>query len=251
MGDRFVKKVAVVTGCAQGMGRAIATRFAQEGARVALLDIKREKIERLKEELEEISPHVMAIETDISDEVSVKTAFASILSTFGRVDILVNNAGILYPTKIHDISLEEWDRVLDVNLKGVFLCSKEAYLYMKGHGGGVIVNNSSSAGKRTSTLGGLHYTTSKAGVLGLTRHFAREAGPFGIRVNAICPGIINTEMVQENTTLEHRKIIAERLPLQRIGEPSEVADLVAYLASDESSYITGAAINIGGGELVL
>lgn len=247
MGSRFKNKVVVVTGAGSGMGEAIALKFINEGASVALLDINLEAL-LIKQEQKENS---IFLTTDIGTKKEVDYSFNKILEKWGRIDILVNNAGILYSTKIEDITEEEWDKVMNVNVKGYFLCSQKAYINMKKYKQGVIVNNASTAGIRTSTLGGIHYTTSKTALLGLTRHFAREGGQYNIRVNAICPGIINTEMVRNLRTSKELDVISNKLPLGRIGKTSEIANLVAFLASEESSYITGASINICGGELTL
>lgn len=246
---RFKNNVIVVTGAAQGMGKSIAKKFVEEGAMVALLD---RNFKKLKEVWSNLGCNNILIKCiDVSIKKEVEDVFNEIVKKWGKIDVLVNNAGVIYPTKIELISEHEWNKVIDVNLTGVFWCSQKAYIIMKENRKGIIINNASSAGKRTSTLGGIHYTASKAALLGLTRHFAREAGIYNIRVNAICPGIIDTEMVRRSTTSEQIKEISNKLPLKRIGKPSEVADLVAYLASDDSSYITGAAINICGGELTL
>jgi 3-oxoacyl-[acyl-carrier protein] reductase len=250
---RFKDKVVIITGAAQGIGYAIAIKFAKEGAKLALLDINLDKLKESAKKIKQATNNllnVLVIKTDVSDQRSVQNAFLNAIKEWGKVDVLVNNAGILYPSLIEDITEDEWDQVIDVNLKGVFLCSQEAFRNMKGKEGGVIINIASLAGKKISASGGVHYTASKAGVLGLTRHFANEVGPYNIRVNAICPGLIETDMVKHRTT-DEIKMLADKLPLKRIGKADEVANLVTYLASDEASFITGAEINIGGGsELV-
>lgn len=248
--QRFKDKIAVITGAAQGMGKEIALKFIAEGAKVALLDNNYNNLEKSFDKQDK-GGNIFLLATNISIKKEVEESFNKILEKWEKVDILVNNAGIIYPTKIEDITENEWDKVMDVNVKGYFLCSQRAYKEMKKNKQGVIINNASTAGIRTSTLGGLHYTTSKAALLGFTRHFAREAGEYNIRVNAICPGIINTEMVREHITAQQIQTISNKLPLRRIGKTSEVADLVAFLSSEESSYITGALINICGGELTL
>jgi NAD(P)-dependent dehydrogenase (short-subunit alcohol dehydrogenase family) len=247
--QRFKGKIVLVTGAAQGMGKEIALMFINEGAKVALLDNNYDSLEKTFKKVEKNK--IMLLGTDISIKQEVDESFDKIIDKWDKIDILINNAGVLYPTNIEDITENEWDKVMDVNVKGYFLCSQRAYKEMKQYKKGIIVNNASTAGIRTSTLGGLHYTTSKTALLGLTRHFAREAGKYNIRVNAICPGIINTEMVQKHRTAQQIDIISNKLPLGRIGRPTEVANLVAFLASEESSYITGSFINICGGELTL
>jgi len=175
---------------------------------------------------------------------------ADLQSRYGKIDFLVNNAGILYPTCIEELTPAEWQEVIDVNLTGVFHCSLAVFPIMKRQGDGRIVNISSSAGRSTSDLGGVHYTASKAGVLGLTRHFAKEGGP-EIRVNAVCPGLIETPMSARFGTPERLEEVRRRLPLKRLGKPEEVAALVAFLLSDNASYITGESVEIDGGELMI
>jgi NAD(P)-dependent dehydrogenase (short-subunit alcohol dehydrogenase family) len=169
---------------------------------------------------------------------------------YGTISILVNNAGILYPTRIEQITKAEWDRVLEVNLTGTFLCSQMVLKTMKKNRYGRIVNMSSSAGRSVSTLGGAHYTAAKAGVLGLSRALAKEMAPFGITVNAICPGLIDTEMVQAECTPERISAYEASFPIPRLGRPDEVAQLMLFLATD-SAYITGASIDINGGDLMI
>jgi 3-oxoacyl-[acyl-carrier protein] reductase len=168
-----------------------------------------------------------------------------------RLDILVNNAGVLRPTRGQDIAEDEWDFVIDNNLKNTFLCCRSAIPALRAAGGGSIVNISSSAGKSVSTVGGPHYTAAKAGVLGLTRHLAREVAVDGIRVNAVCPGLIDTDMVRMTVSRASVDAYARSFPMRRLGAPSEVADLVVFLASPLSSYITGASIDINGGDLTI
>lgn len=166
--------------------------------------------------------------------------------------MLVNAAGILEPTRFFDdVSPEQWMRVLEVNLTGAFLTSQAAARPMRDQGWGRIVHFSSTAGKTVSTLGGCHYTAAKHGVLGLTRAAARELAPFGITVNAVCPGLIDTEMVRASISQKQRTAYAASFPIPRLGRPQEVADLVHFLASDAAAYVTGAALDINGGDLML
>jgi len=177
----------------------------------------------------------------------MQTAF----KTFGRIDILVNNAGIMHRTRLMDISLDEWEQTLSINLTGAFLCTKEVLPIMQESGFGRIVNISSSAGRSVSTLGGAHYTASKAGLLGLTRAAAKEVAPFGITINAICPGLIETKMALESTTPEELKNFLESFPIPRLGSPEEIGHLVVFLCSDGAAYITGASLDINGGDLMI
>ena len=189
---------------------------------------------------------------DVSDEAQVNAMVAETVGRFGTVDILVNNAGILGDTApLEKISGESWDRMMASNVKGVFNCTKAVLPVMQAKRYGKIVNVSSSAGRSTSTFGGAHYTTSKAAILGLTRHTAREAAPFNINVNATAPGSMDTEMVRERATSEHMENERRKIPLRRLGTAEDQASLVAFLCSEESAYIAGATVDINGADLLL
>ncbi len=244
-------QVAIVTGAAQGMGATIAGRLAAEGATVVLSDINAEKVALVAESINAAAgDRALAMRTDVTKEDEVAEMVETTVEHCGTVGILVNNAGILYPTRIDYVTKAEWDEVLDVNLNGSFLCSKAVLPTMKANKFGRIVNMSSSAGRSVSTLGGVHYTAAKAGVLGLTRGMAKEVAPFGITVNAVCPGLIDTEMARENCSPEQLRAYEESFPIPRLGTPEEVAQLIVFLATD-AAYITGAAIDINGGDLMM
>lgn len=247
---RFEGKVSIVTGAAQGMGEAIARGFAAEGAKVVVADLQGQAAEALAKSIREAGGEAMALEVSVIDEQQVQSMVEKTVERYGTVDILVNNAGVMRPTRFQDISEAEWDFIMDVNVKGVFLCSKAVLPIMKAKGYGKIVNQGSTAGKATSTLGGAHYTTSKAAVHGLTRHLAREAAPYHINVNAVCPGVIATPMALGMGEKRLKEVIAS-IPFGRLGQPEEVTDAVLFLASDESSFITGAALDVHGGELII
>ena len=248
---RLHNQVAIVTGAAQGMGAAIAGRLTAEGAKVVLSDINVEKVAGVAERMNATTEgSAMSMKTDVTKEDEVAEMVEVTIAHYGSVGILVNNAGILYPTRIDYVTKAEWDEVLDVNLNGSFLCSKAVLPIMKKNNFGRIVNMSSSAGRSVSTLGGVHYTAAKAGVLGLTRGMAKEVAPFGITVNAICPGLIDTEMARENCTPEQLRAYEESFPISRLGTPEEVAQLIVFLATD-AAYITGASIDINGGDLMM
>lgn len=244
----FLGKVALITGAVQGMGKSIALALARGGARVAANDLNLEKVKRVAEE---IGGETLPFQADVSNYREVERMIKKIEEKFHRIDILINNAAVLKPTKFDQINEEEWDFVLDINLKGVFIVSRLVVPIMKKNRYGKIVNMSSSAGKNLSTLGGAHYTASKAGVLGLTRHMAKEVAPYGINVNAVCPGLIDTEMVRASCSAEQLKRYEESFPISRLGTPEEVTQLVLFLVSDESSYITGASLDINGGDLMV
>lgn len=249
---RFADKVAIVTGAGRGMGRACGLAFAAEGAAVALVDLNDHDIEDAVEQARSMGGQALAVLCDVSRSDQVQRAMEAVLAKFGTVDILVNNAGVLRSTSpLERIPEEEWDLIIDVNLKGVFLFSQAVLPIMREKGYGKIVNISSSAGRSTSELGGAHYTCSKAGVLGLTRHTAREYGSYGINVNAICPGLVETPMIREQASPERLDYWLENIPLGRFADPDEEAQLVLFLASDDSSYITGATIDFNGGSLLI
>jgi NAD(P)-dependent dehydrogenase (short-subunit alcohol dehydrogenase family) len=249
---RFAGKVAIVTGAGRGMGRATAHTLARDGAAVVVNDVRREWAGAVVQEIEASGGKALADFADVSDESQVQTMVAAAVERFGTVDLLVNNAGILLATSpLENISLAEWERMMAVNLTGVFLCTRAVLPLLKAKRSGKIVNVSSTAGRSTSTFGGAHYTTAKAAILGLTRHTAREAAPYNINVNAVAPGSMDTEMVRELATPEHMEQVRQRIPLQRYGTAEDEARLVAFLCSEEASYITGATIDINGGTLMI
>ena len=247
----MLDRVAIVTGAGQGMGRAVAMRLSADGAWVVANDVNEEAAARTARGVQDAVGEAIAVAGDVTSSGDVADIVRAALDSYGRIDILVNNAGVLRPTKVIDIEEDEWDWVIAVNLKGTYLCSRAVLPAMRKGGWGRIVNFSSTAGKSTSTVGGAHYTAAKAGVLGFTRHLAREAAAYGITVNAVCPGLIDTEMVRGTIPEEKARAYAASFPIQRMGEPSEVAELVAFLASDRATYITGASLDINGGDLTI
>jgi NAD(P)-dependent dehydrogenase (short-subunit alcohol dehydrogenase family) len=242
-------KVAVITGAASGIGRATALRFAQEGARLALLDVNRDGLAAARQE---VQSDALTIATDVSDVASVERACKEVVAKFGVVDIVVNAAGIELPGDIFDTSYETWDRTMAVNVTGSFLIAQAFLRVMKAQGHGSIVNVGSTA----SALGVanlLAYCVSKGAVAQLTRGMAVEAGPFGIRVNCVHPGFTNTPMgnagaAQMGVPIEEFQAQAARkYPMARIAESYEVAAAILFLASDEASFITGAHLAVDGG----
>jgi len=245
-------KVAIVTGAGRGMGSATAKQLSMSGAAIVVNDIDPELAERTRGEIVTAGGSAITAAADVSEEAQASALVEAAVIAFETVDILVNNAGILSATSpLETISLAEWDKLMAVNVRGVFLCSRAVLPLMKARRSGKIVNVSSSAGRSTSTFGGAHYTTSKAAVLGLTRHMAREAAPYNINVNAVAPGSMDTDMVRELASPEFIENERQSIPLGRLGTPQDEANLVAFLCSEQASYITGATIDINGGDLMM
>ena len=241
---RLSQKVAVVTGAARGIGYAIARRFAKEGAAVALWDVQAELLEQAAERLRAEGARVSTAVVDVSKSEAVKAALDATEAELGPVDVMVANAGITRDAMLHKMTDEAWDKVIEVNLKGVFVCGREAGTRMRERGGGVILITSSIVGL-SGNIGQTNYAATKAGVIGMTQTWARELGPKGVRVNAVAPGFIRTEM----TLTVPDKILgalADKTPLRRLGEPEEIAAAFAFLASDDAAYVTGQVLGVDG-----
>jgi NAD(P)-dependent dehydrogenase (short-subunit alcohol dehydrogenase family) len=245
-------RTAIVTGASRGMGAAIGAVLRRQGATVVVNDLG-PGLDDAAELLRALpgAGEVIAHAADVTDSGAVQAMVDAVLDRTGRIDVLVNNAGVLRPTAVIDIPEEEWDFVVGVNLKGTFLCSQAVLRTMRASGWGRIVNLSSTAGKNVSTVGGAHYTSAKAAVLGFTRHLAKEEAGHGITVNAVCPGLIDTDMVRSTISADKQAAYAASFPIPRLGRPDEVAELVAFLASDRAAYITGASMDINGGDLMI
>ena len=244
----FSGRVAIVTGAARGLGRAAAARLYELGASVA---VNVRDIDRAEEVAHSLGDRAFAVPGDVAaagkpDDIARRT-----LERFGRIDILVNNAAMAETTRFGDLTAEQWREALEVNLTAPFLLTKAVLPAMQAQNYGRIVNVSSTAGRQVSTLGGAHYTASKTGLLGLTRAAAKELGKFGITVNAVCPGMIDTELTRESASEEFLEQMAGGLPVPRLGTALEVADLICFAASEAAGYITGAALDINGGDLMM
>jgi 3-oxoacyl-[acyl-carrier protein] reductase len=238
-------KVALVTGAAQGIGKAIALLLARNGADVVVSDINLEKAQETTNEIEGMGRRSFAIKVNVADLKDVERMVEAIVEQFGRIDILVNNAGITRDRLILRMTEEDWDAVLDVNLKGTFNCTKAAIRYMSKQKSGKIVSIASVSGEMGNP-GQANYAASKAGVIGFTKTIAREFAGRGINVNAIAPGYIQTPMtdaVPEKAKEELKRMI----PMERLGKPEDVAQAVLFLVSENSSYITGQVLNVNGG----
>ena len=248
MNADFTGRVAIVTGAARGLGRAVAARLHERGASVAVNVRDHERAEAIACELGE---RALAVPGDVASPGVPAEIARRTLDRFGRIDILVNNAALPLTTRFEQLSVEEWREALEVNLTAPFLLIKAMLPAMQAQQYGRIVNVSSTAGRMVSTLGGAHYTTSKTGLLGLTRAAAKELGQYGITVNAVCPGMIDTELTRETATSETLERLAQGFPVPRLGTALEVADLICFAASEAAGYITGASLDINGGDLMM
>ena len=243
-------KIALVTGAAsaRGIGRATAQAFAAQGARVIILDLD---ASAARDAAASLGEGHLGLAANVADEAQVRAAVDQALAQYGRLDVLVNNAGITQPVKTLEIVRADYDRILDVNLRGTLLMSQAVIPAMRAQGGGSIVCLSSVSAQRGGGIfGGPHYSAAKAGVLGLTRAMAREFGPDGIRVNALTPGLIQTDITGGLMHDERRQSIIDGIPLGRLGEPRDVANAALFLASDLSGYLTGVTLDVNGGMLI-
>ena len=243
-------KFAVITGAAsaRGIGRATAQAFADQGAKIAILDLD---ATAAAEAAASLGEGHLGLAANVADEAQVRDAIAQVLAQFGRIDVLVNNAGITQPVKTLEITGADYDRILNVNLRGTLLMSQAVIPTMRAQrAGSIICMSSVSAQRGGGIFGGPHYSAAKAGVLGLGKAMARELGPDNIRVNSITPGLIHTDITGGLMQDERRHAIIEGIPLGRLGEASDVANAALFLASDLSSYLTGITLDVNGGMLI-
>jgi NAD(P)-dependent dehydrogenase (short-subunit alcohol dehydrogenase family) len=244
-------KTAIVTGSGRGIGEGIALVLAREGASVVVNARKAEECERVVQKIVSMGGNAIAVAADVSKKGDVTAMVAETIKQFGAIDILVNNAGIEgHPCLTKDLSEDQWDRVLGVNLKGVFLCCQAVIPQMMKQNKGRIVNIGSTAGLRMTFFGSLEYTASKHGVAGLNQHLAWELADSNITVNTVCPGGVQTPLMESGTTPEYREMVVKRLvPLGRFTTMEEIGEAVSFLASDRAAMITGQMLGVDGGIL--
>ncbi len=248
----LTNKVAIITGARRGMGKADAIALAKQGAKVAVTDINLEECQQVVEEIKKGGGEAVAFKMDVSNKAEVDKVFDEVVRKWGRLDILVNNAGIYAPKMATDITEADWDKTLDINLKGQFFCAQRAAKEMAKNNWGRIINIASiaSGGVGVGVMAGAHYSASKGGIIGMTETMAIEWAGLGINVNVIAPGAIDTPMVQEaNMPKEAMAGFLAGIPLKRMGVANEIASAVVFLASEEVSYITGATLVVDGGWL--
>ena len=248
---RLENKRAIVTGGAGGIGRATCLAFAAEGASVAVVDVQPDAAEAVAQEIRAAGGTAIALTADVSSESDIERVVADTLAAFGGIDVVFNNAGIIRRTTAVETTTEEWDRVFSVNVKGIFLMCKHVVPVMVANGGGSIVNTGSGWGLKGGNRA-ISYCASKGAVVNMTRALAIDHGPQGIRVNSVNPGDVNTGMLRDEAKQlgqETSSFLAESAdrPLQRMGEPEEIAAAVVWLASSDSSYVTGSAVVVDGG----
>ncbi|MBR8317341.1 beta-ketoacyl-ACP reductase [Burkholderia dolosa] len=242
---RLKGKVAIITGAGQGIGAATALKFAEEGAAVALCDLSAEAIASVVEDCRTVGATAVGFSVNVANRDSLDEMVASVLAQFGRIDVLVNNAGITRDARLQKMTLEQFDHVIDVNLRGVFHATQAVIDCMLEQKSGVVLNASSVVGIY-GNYGQTNYAAAKFGVIGFTKTWSREFGPKGIRVNAVAPGFVETPILSTvpDEVLEKMR---NQVPLRRLGKPAEIANIYAFLASDEASYVNGAVIEASGG----
>jgi len=242
---RLKDKVSIITGAAQGIGLATAEKFAREGAIVVVCDLRQAGVDDAVARCRELGAQAVGFAVNVTDRAAVDAMVAAVKAQFGRIDVLVNNAGITKDARLQKMTVEQFDAVIDVNLRAVFHCAQAVTDTMVAQGSGVILNASSVVGIY-GNFGQTNYAATKFGVIGFTKTWSRELGPKGVRCNAVAPGFIDTPILK---TMPDKVIEGMRadIPLRRLGQPEEIANVYAFLASDEASYINGTVIEVAGG----
>lgn len=243
--QRLLGKVSIITGAAQGIGLATALKFAREGAIVIVCDVKQSAVDAAVEQCRALGATAQGYVMDVTQRAVVDSVVQAVLAQHGRVDVLVNNAGITQDARLQKMTIEQFDKVIDVNLRGVFHCSQAVADAMVAQGSGAILNASSVVGVY-GNFGQTNYAASKGGVIALTKALAKEVGSRGIRVNCVAPGYISTELTDVLPD-EIRDVLLGQTPLGRLGEPDDIAGTVRFLLSDEAAFITGAVLSVDGG----
>jgi 3-oxoacyl-[acyl-carrier protein] reductase len=242
---RLHNKVAIITGAGRGIGQATALKFAKEGAKVVVCDVNMDSVTDTVNQVESAGGDAIGFLVDVTDKRSIRTMVEGVKKKYGRIDVLVNNAGIVMDAQLKKMSDDQFDKVIDINLKGTYNCTKAVVDTMLEQNSGVILNASSIVGLY-GNFGQTNYAASKFAVIGMVKTWARELGKKGIRANAICPGFISTSIL---TSIPEKviKALEDKVPMGRLGRPEEIANAYAFLASDEASYINGAVIEVSGG----
>ena len=242
---RLPGKVSIITGAGQGIGQATALKFAKEGAKVAVCDVNTVTVDETVKLIKDAGGEAAGFRVDVTDKESIAAMVEGVMAKWGRIDTLVNNAGIVQDAQLKKMSEDQFDRVIDVNLKGVYNCTRAVVDIMLAQNSGCILNASSIVGIY-GNFGQTNYAATKFGVIGMVKTWARELGGKGIRANAICPGYITTPILASMPE-KVLKMIEDKVPMGRLGKPEEIANTYAWLASDEASYINGAVIEVSGG----
>ena len=245
---RLKDKVAIITGSARGIGQATALKFAAEGARVVVCDLDRKAVDEVVAQITASGGQAVGFTLNVTDKASIAAMVKGVTDKYGRVDVLVNNAGIVDDAMLRKMTDEQFDRVIDINLKGTYNCARAVVDIMIAQGAGVILNASLVVGLY-GNFGQTNYAASKFGVIGMAKTWARELGRKGIRANAVCPGFVETTILKSIPQKVMQAMI-DRVPLGRLAKPEEIANTYAFLASDEASYINGAVIEVSGGATV-
>ncbi|WP_096187854.1 3-oxoacyl-ACP reductase FabG [Evansella halocellulosilytica] len=245
---RLKDKVAIVTGGAGGIGEQTAKTFGSEGAKVVIADFDEKNGQKAAKHLQESGVESLFVQVNVADHESVEAMVNKVIDTYGTIDILINNAGITRDAMLKKLTKEDWQQVIDVNLSGVFHCTQAVLPHMIEQGSGSIINTSSIVGVH-GNVGQTNYAATKSGVIGMSKSWAKELGPKGIRVNAVAPGFVNTAMVD---TIPDKIVngIIDKVPLKRLGDPIDIANAYLFLASEEASYINGTILEVNGGLVI-